>query len=224
MEEDLKETDTILAVSQAAKAGRSLESHRRRIRMTQLISVGVLAVFILTPILLPLFSQDSAYADEALEQIDSIALQEVQEFEVSSDETVPVQKRDNYKSEMTRTAPSSSGFSINLGPLPKASSADAARAQAYAHQLVLAKGWTEADYSCLVRLWQRESGWRYTAHNKSSGAYGIPQALPGSKMKSAGADWQTNPETQVRWGLGYIKGRYGTPCGAWSFFQNRGWY
>ena len=66
-------------------------------------------------------------------------------------------------------------------------------------------------------------GWRVNAAN-SSGAYGIPQALPGSKMASAGADWQTNPATQIAWGLGYIAGRYGTPCGAWDHSESNGWY
>ena len=74
-----------------------------------------------------------------------------------------------------------------------------------------------------MKLWNRESGWRTTAQN-SSGAYGIPQALPGSKMASAGADWRTNAATQIKWGLGYISGRYGTPCGAWGHSQSTGWY
>lgn len=77
---------------------------------------------------------------------------------------------------------------------------------------------------CLVNLWSRESGWSTTARNGSSGAYGIPQSLPGSKMASAGSDWRTNPATQIKWGLGYIKGRYGTPCGAWAHSQATGWY
>lgn len=85
------------------------------------------------------------------------------------------------------------------------------------------RGWGN-EFSCLVSLWDRESGWNPHAHNASSGAYGIPQALPGSKMASAGADWQTNPRTQISWGLGYIAGRYETPCGAWSFFQANNWY
>lgn len=79
------------------------------------------------------------------------------------------------------------------------------------------------QFGCLVELWQRESGWRVNAQSPS-GAYGIPQALPGSKMASAGPDWRTNPRTQIKWGLGYIKGRYGTPCGAWGHFQRNGWY
>jgi hypothetical protein len=79
------------------------------------------------------------------------------------------------------------------------------------------------QFSCLDNIWTRESGWRWDAAN-ASGAYGIPQALPGSKMASAGADWQTNPATQIKWGLGYIQSKYGTPCSAWSFWQANGWY
>jgi hypothetical protein len=81
-----------------------------------------------------------------------------------------------------------------------------------------------AQYQCLVRLWQRESNWLSTSYNRGSGATGIPQAVPGSKMRSSGADWRTNPVTQIRWGLGYIKQVYGSPCGAWSHSQARGWY
>lgn len=81
-----------------------------------------------------------------------------------------------------------------------------------------------AQYHCLDELWVHESGWRWNAENRYSGAYGIPQALPGSKMRSMGADWRTNPVTQVRWGLGYIHGRYGTACEAWVHFKRNGWY
>jgi len=78
-------------------------------------------------------------------------------------------------------------------------------------------------FGCLKDIWNRESGWRYDAENPS-GAYGIPQALPGSKMSSAGADWQTNPATQIKWGLGYIKAIYGDPCKAWAFEEANGYY
>jgi hypothetical protein len=108
-------------------------------------------------------------------------------------------------------------------PLPVVK-ADPGSAQAIAHDMVLARGWGEDQFSCLVSLWKKESGWRVNAENKSSGAYGIPQALPGSKMGSAGSDWATNPATQITWGLGYISGRYGTPCGAWSHSQAKNWY
>jgi hypothetical protein len=84
-------------------------------------------------------------------------------------------------------------------------------------------GWDAGQFSCLDSLWNRESGWNVHAANPS-GAYGIPQALPGSKMSTAGADWQDNPSTQIAWGLSYVKSTYGTPCGAWSAFQSKGWY
>jgi hypothetical protein len=92
-------------------------------------------------------------------------------------------------------------------------------------QALLAEfGWSLDQFGCLDSLWTRESNWRVNADNPSSSAYGIPQALPGSKMSSAGADWATNPVTQIRWGLGYIEDRYGSPCGAWGHSQSRGWY
>jgi hypothetical protein len=81
-----------------------------------------------------------------------------------------------------------------------------------------------AQFSCLLPLWNEESSWNVYASNPGSGAYGIPQALPGSKMASAGADWATNPYTQVRWGIGYIDSQYGSPCGAWEHEQADGWY
>lgn len=92
------------------------------------------------------------------------------------------------------------------------------------HQMMLAAGYGEEQWSCLYNLWSRESGWRTTAGNPSSGAYGIPQALPASKMSSFGSDYMTNPATQIAWGLSYIKGRYSTPCGAWGFFLSHNWY
>ena len=96
-------------------------------------------------------------------------------------------------------------------------------AQAMALAILTAEGMGNDQFSCLVSLWNRESHWRVDAENPD-GAYGIPQALPGSKMASAGPDWQTNATTQIMWGLGYIKARYGTPCGAWAHSQATGWY
>ncbi|WP_051259294.1 ubiquitin-like domain-containing protein [Schaalia suimastitidis] len=96
--------------------------------------------------------------------------------------------------------------------------------KAIAQTMVAARGWDDSQFQCLVVLWQRESGWNPYAENRSSGAYGIPQSLPGSKMASAGADWRTNPATQITWGLGYIAGRYGTPCGALAHSNSVGWY
>ncbi len=90
--------------------------------------------------------------------------------------------------------------------------------------LLLDHGFELDQMPCLDNLWTRESGWNHLASNPYTGAYGIPQALPGSKMASHGEDWATNPATQIRWGLSYISGRYGTPCDAWGFFQRNGWY
>ena len=121
---------------------------------------------------------------------------------------------------------SSSDSSGTAAPTPQYASGGttAGDAQAVARSMMGSYGWGEGEFSCLVSLWNRESGWNYQAENPSSGAYGIPQALPGSKMVSAGSDWATNPVTQITWGLGYIAGRYGSPCGAWAHSEATGWY
>jgi len=85
-------------------------------------------------------------------------------------------------------------------------------------------GWDATQFVCLTKLWTRESNWRTAAHNRSSGAHGIAQALPGRKMATVASDWKTNPITQIKWGAGYIKGRYHTPCNAWSHSEKVGWY
>jgi hypothetical protein len=85
-------------------------------------------------------------------------------------------------------------------------------------------GFGSDQFGCLDSLWTRESNWNPGAHNASSGAHGIPQALPGSKMASAGPNWENDPATQIKWGLGYIQDRYGSPCGAWAHSESNGWY
>lgn len=90
--------------------------------------------------------------------------------------------------------------------------------------LVAARGWDASQFQCLDRLWTKESGWQWHADNPTSSAYGIPQSLPGEKMASHGADWATNPETQIAWGLEYIADVYGTPCRAWGHSQAVNWY
>ncbi len=120
---------------------------------------------------------------------------------------------------------SSSSSSASTGGSRPSAPSDPGGAQAIARDLMAAQyGWGDDQFGCLVALWAKESGWNANAYNASSGAAGIPQALPGSKMASAGADWATNPATQITWGLGYISGRYGTPCGAWDTSQSQGWY
>lgn len=99
-------------------------------------------------------------------------------------------------------------------------------AQSYASSILGSYGWGQDQMGCLTSLWNMESGWRWNAYNSSSGAYGIPQSLPASKMSSSGGDWMTNGNTQIRWGLSYISGRYGTPCAAYDheMSQNPHWY
>lgn len=113
----------------------------------------------------------------------------------------------------------SSGGSLGSGVVD-----DPAGAQAYARGALPSYGWASSEMSCLVSLWNQESGWRTSALNVSSGAYGIPQALPAIKLSSAGLDWQTSYRTQITWGLGYIKSVYGSPCGAWSHEVAHNWY
>lgn len=96
--------------------------------------------------------------------------------------------------------------------------------KSYAHDLVISYGWSEYDFECLIKLWNRESGWKPNAVNKRSGACGIPQALPCKKMSKEGSDYRTNGKTQIRWGLKYIKNRYGSPSKAWAHSQRKGWY
>jgi hypothetical protein len=105
-----------------------------------------------------------------------------------------------------------------------ATSAPSGSPQQIAEQMLSQFGWSSSQFSCLQPLWALESGWNIYASNPGSGAYGIPQALPGSKMASAGPDWQSDAATQIRWGLTYIQGTYGSPCAAWSHEEADGWY
>jgi hypothetical protein len=96
--------------------------------------------------------------------------------------------------------------------------------QQIAESMLASYGWSQSQFSCLDPLWSEESGWNVNADNPTSGAYGIPQALPGSRMASAGPDWQSDAATQIRWGLNYIQSTYGSPCNAWAHEQADGWY
>ncbi|MFM2237678.1 MAG: hypothetical protein RL389_25 [Actinomycetota bacterium] len=117
------------------------------------------------------------------------------------------------------TGAAASKVFVELASIPSANTV-----QAIAFGKMKSRGWGLDQYSCLVKLWNRESNWRVNAFNTSSGAYGIPQSLPGSKMAVAGADWKTNPETQINWGIGYIEGRYGDPCTALAHSDRVNWY
>jgi hypothetical protein len=118
-------------------------------------------------------------------------------------------------------APGGDGFLPR--DFPAGSNPDPGSNKALGKQMNAARGW-DGEWGCLEKLWMKESAWNERAMNRYSGAYGIPQSLPGAKMASAGADWQSNPATQIEWGLGYIAGRYKSPCGAWAHSQAKGWY
>ena len=131
---------------------------------------------------------------------------------------------------VTPTAASVSGTAatnmtgINPGGSPGVAGTTVAQYHAYAFSLFPSYGWGADQEQPLINLWNRESGWSVSAKNPSSGAYGIPQSLPASKMASAGSDWETNPATQIKWGLSYIKSAYGSPAEAWAHEESAGWY
>ncbi|WP_227025267.1 transglycosylase SLT domain-containing protein [Streptomyces tsukubensis] len=125
-------------------------------------------------------------------------------------------KKDAEKRESSTVSRSSTR---DAGDFPVQSSYSIAEVQAMARQIVPAD-----QFQCFSNIVNHESTWNYTATNPSSGSYGLVQALPASKMASAGADWRTNPATQIKWGLGYMNDRYQSPCGAWSFWQANHYY
>ena len=152
----------------------------------------------------------------------SAALKPSAEPTVDRDRSISVSRSDRRTSvDETKTqvlSQASGGQVTRTRELASGDPRDIARA------MLAEYGWSQSQFGCLDSLFDRESHWNPRAMNSSSGAYGIPQALPGTKMASAGADWRYNPETQIRWGLGYIQARYGTPCGAWGHSQSHGWY
>ena len=180
-------------------------------RIRTLVLIPVIAVLATSVASLPITqSQSSANAPQNV----ASRINENRSIEIAKLATYDKEK----KKEKTRSKDKASRSK-------RANSLAAKANQAFAKSYMESKySWGENQHSCLVNLWNRESGWRHTADNPTSSAYGIPQALPGSKMASAGADWRTNPETQIKWGLKYIKHRYETPCGAWSAFKKKGWY
>ncbi len=167
-----------------------------------MISVAIILVTVIAP-------EVPAFAESSVSHV-AVTVDAPQQLTLSGTyESVVV--RDNYGATSRPKAP------IVAAP-------DPGSAKAIAYELVASRGWGEEEYGCLVALWERESHWNAAAMNPYSGAYGIPQSLPGNKMASAGADWQTNPATQIQWGLGYIAARYSTPCGAWEHSETHNWY
>ncbi|MEU6254064.1 transglycosylase SLT domain-containing protein [Streptomyces sp. NPDC047043] len=117
-------------------------------------------------------------------------------------------------------AAAATGMVLTAAPAHAATADSAASAQAIAHKMIP----SAAQYNAFSNIVEHESGWNVTATNASSGAYGLVQALPGSKMATAGSDWKTNAKTQIKWGLDYMNSRYGSPSAAWAFWQANGWY
>ncbi|MFI6468354.1 transglycosylase SLT domain-containing protein [Streptomyces sp. NPDC050528] len=116
-------------------------------------------------------------------------------------------------------AAATTGLVLTSAPA-QAATTSASSAQSIAHKMIP----SATQYNAFSKIVEHESGWNVTATNSSSGAYGLVQALPGSKMASAGSDWKTNAATQIKWGLDYMNSRYGSPAAAWSFWQSNGWY
>jgi hypothetical protein len=180
-------------------------------RIRTLVLIPVIAVLATLVASLPITqSQSSANAPQNV---------------ASKDRVIRASELATYKKESNKEKTRSDKKASRSKNTSKYSSSKVKANQAFAMSYMESKySWGKNQHSCLVNLWNRESGWRHTAANPTSSAYGIPQSLPGKKMAAAGADWRTNPETQIKWGLKYIKHRYETPCGAWSAFKKKGWY
>ncbi|WP_030623162.1 transglycosylase SLT domain-containing protein [Streptomyces sclerotialus] len=161
---------------------------------------------------------DAAALKSAQEEARKAAAQSAQDKKDAAEKQLQAEKEAKEREKLQTQAASRSE---DRGPLDieVKASYSIAETQAMARQMMPAD-----QFQCFSNIVDHESGWNYKAVNASSGAYGLVQALPGSKMASAGADWQTNPATQIKWGLGYMNDRYGSPCGAWSFWQANSWY
>ncbi|GAA3755016.1 lytic transglycosylase domain-containing protein [Streptomyces tremellae] len=165
-------------------------------------------------------SAQSAAADQAAQK----SAEEAARIQAAHDAKAKKQAADDKaeaarKAEEAKKAKAAQNAIKSASAFAVQSSYSVSAVQAMARQMMPAD-----QFQCFSNIVTRESGWNYTATNAGSGAYGLVQALPGSKMASAGADWQTNPATQIKWGLNYMDSRYGSPCGAWSFWQAHSWY
>ncbi|MEU5540898.1 transglycosylase SLT domain-containing protein [Streptomyces sioyaensis] len=167
-------------------------------------------------------------ADDQSTQADAAALKSAQESARKAAAETAKSKKDaadeakakkDADARKKKELAASRSSSRDVGDLVGKSSYTIAETQAIARQMMAGD-----QFQCFSNIVDHESGWNYKATNAGSGAYGLVQALPGSKMSSAGSDWQTNPATQIKWGLNYMNDRYGSPCGAWSFWQANSWY
>lgn len=209
----------------------------RRIAATALAACavfGIAAVNMIDPtsgaIATPQFQeavQARQMADAQILKVDSaVAGQNIAtaSYSASTETPPPAAPAAATDASSTATTPSTKSGSSSTSASSLAFVApDPGSAKAAGLQAVLAAGWDQSQFACLDKLWTKESGWRINAMNPS-GAYGIPQSLPGSRMAAAGADWQTNAATQIAWGLSYIRSVYQTPCGAWAHSVANNWY
>ena len=189
--------------------GRRVPLHRVRRRVLSVLAVLVCAGIAMVTVIDPYAGATAApfYRQPVLAKQTA-----VQRFAIEGGYALVAIKRDRYTVEIVGAG--------GVAVAPSGPVAPASVAQAYAAGLVAGHGWAASEFGCLVSLWNRESGWNSRAANPS-GAYGIPQALPGSKM---GGDWQNDYKVQIRWGIGYIAARYGSPCGAWAHSNAVGSY
>lgn len=155
-------------------------------------------------------------AEEARKQAAASAIEKQKAAEKEEAAQKAADKKEREEKAETKASRSSARDASSFEPQ---GSYTVAQVQAMARQMVPGD-----QFQCFSNIVNHESTWNYKATNASSGAYGLVQALPGTKMASAGADWQTNPATQIKWGLNYMNDRYGSPCGAWSFWQANNWY
>ncbi|MBU6213792.1 MAG: hypothetical protein KGP01_05045 [Actinomycetales bacterium] len=216
-------------------------AHRRR-GSRSLVSWSTGAAVVLTALTLVMTNEHSAVADDIVPSPQPTATASVDGSGEQADPTASPQASESApapKASATAVKARSGKVSKASKILPKAAAhkestgraSRAGRRGTKAYNLVYtatyastAMGWSSREVSCLTKLWAGESNFRPMARNRRSGAYGIPQALPGRKMRVEGSDWKTNPDTQIRWGVKYVKVKYGTPCRALKFKHARGWY
>ena len=193
-----------------------------KVAIAAVSAAAVAGVVVTAPLSVPQAAADpEAYKQQPwIDQELLAANSEGSTFDLESLQVNKIEVVEEKKAEPETATESATGQTVRTASAPPVGEPDPGSAQAVARGYVTDGN----EYACLVKLWNRESNWNVYAHNASSGAYGIPQSLPGSKMASEGADWQTNPDTQIRWGLKYIAGRYGTPCSALAHSDSRGWY
>lgn len=195
--------------------------------------VGVAGIAIAAGVL----TLDGAYADERPAAGSAPSREVASQAEALVAEHAALARRPTSQGELSRSAersvypglrrpakkPALTAVGQELGGALKAT-VPLPTPRAIASSLLPSYGWDSSQFSCLDELWTRESNWNPRAVNASSGAYGIPQALPGAKMSTVARDWSTNAETQIKWGLWYIRASYGSPCGAWYFWESHSWY